>query len=137
MDDKTPSKLPAKALGGFLVFIAGALLSSLRIIHDAPVPNHFAADEVTQRSDQRFASLKQACPAAGIVGYIGESGNSAIPNYYLAQYALAPLVVDPSARHRLVVGNFPNLQHPQLPPGLQLVGDFGNGVFLFLNEDAR
>ncbi len=34
-------------------------------------------------------------------------GAAALGDYYLAQYALAPLVVDHSTNHALVVGNFP------------------------------
>ncbi len=71
-------------------------------------------------------------PESGVVGYVGESGPAADGSYYLAQYALAPLVVDRSANHALVVGNFATSQVSQSPAeNLRLLKDFGNGVLLF------
>ena len=89
------------------------------------------------RSDQRFAALKVALPSRGVVGYIGESSALARGDYYLAEYALAPLVVDDSTNHRIVIGNFPSLGSvPFAAKNLQLVKDFGNGVLLLTNKDA-
>jgi len=94
-------------------------------------------NQVSQRSDQRFASLKGALPHEGIVGYVGDSG--APPGqYYLAQYALAPLVVEYSANPEWVVGNIPkNHPDPAAIEQLELVRDFGDGVVLFRNKGAR
>jgi hypothetical protein len=72
------------------------------------------------------------------VGYVDAPGNDNTANYYLAQYALAPLVIDYSPQHALVVGNFPaNSPARPLSSNLRLVQDFGNGVLLFANKDAR
>jgi hypothetical protein len=81
--------------------------------------------------------VKTRLPANGVVGYIGESGNSSTPDYYLTQYALAPLVVDRSTHHAIVIGNFPLSPPSNLPPNLRLVEDFGSGVLLLSGEDAR
>jgi hypothetical protein len=78
-------------------------------------------------------------PPRGVVGYYGDSSISpdSTAAYYLTQYALAPLVVDQSLRHRWVVGNFPDASLPIALPGeLKLVKDFGNGVLLFAAKDA-
>lgn len=116
-------------------FIFCCLLSTVRILSDAPSPSRPYADAVGPGSDQRFAALKQVLPQQGIVGYIGNSGSPA--DYYLTQYALAPLIVDHSSNHPLVVGNFSN-SPPAVPPDhLQLVKDFGNGVLLFADKDTR
>lgn len=75
-------------------------------------------------------------PERGVVGYIGAPGSPALAEYYLTQYALAPLVVDHSPNHPLVVGNFragTPLSEP--PDSLQLVRDFGDGVLLFSGKD--
>ena len=76
-----------------------------------------------------------------MTGYLGESGAAALGDYYLAQYALAPLVVDHSVNHALVVGNFPSSTGgaPAALPSdhLQLVQDFGDGVLLFANKGAN
>jgi hypothetical protein len=117
-----------------LIFVFGCLLSTVRVLTLAPRPGRFR-DEVAQRSDQRFAALKAALPPQGVVGYMGESGGTA--DYYLAQYALAPLVIDHSANHPLVVGNFPFSPAPGPPDHLQLLKDFGNGVLLFANKDPK
>jgi hypothetical protein len=118
-----------------LLFVLGCLLSTVRVLRDAPRPGHLSTDEVAKRSDQRFATLKAALPPRGVVGYIGESSDP-VADYYLAQYALAPLVVDRSPDHPLVIGNFPAAQ-PSSSEHLQLVTDFGNGVLLFANKDAK
>jgi hypothetical protein len=100
-------------------------------------PAHLSQDDIARRSDQRFAAIKPYLPSRGVIGYIGETGNSAIPDYYLAQYALAPLVIDRSLNHPVVVGNFPSLP-PDIASGhVKVVQDFGNGVLLLSNEDAK
>lgn len=119
-----------------LIFIVCCLLSTIRIMRRAPHPARLQGDDVAQRSDQRFAALKASLPQQGIIGYVGDPDNLA--DYYLAQYALAPLVVDRSPNHPLVVGNFAGLQVPSFPSAhLELMKDFGHGVLLFANKDAR
>jgi hypothetical protein len=93
-------------------------------------------DDVEQRSDQRFATVKAELPSRGVIGYIGESGNTGTADYYLAQYALAPLVVEHTANHAFVIGNFPGGTPSNLPPNLQLVKDFGSGLLLLRNPSA-
>ena len=119
-----------------VIFILSCLLSTGRVIIDAPSPTRLHADDIAQRSEQRFAALKPALPQHGVVGYIGDSTTPA--DYYLAQYALAPLIVDHSPNHPLVIGNFLLSSAPSVPSAnLHLVRDFGNGVLLFANEDAK
>jgi hypothetical protein len=122
-----------------LTFILGCLLSTVRVVTDAPNSIRLQPDDIAKRSDQRFAALRAALPPRGVVGYVGASGNAAVPDYYLTQYALVPLVVDHSPNHPLVIANFPNSPPPTSPPSehLQLVKDFGNGVLLFANRDAK
>lgn len=114
-----------------VIFILCGLLSTGRVITEAPTPR---PDSVARRSDQRFAALKAALPPRGIVGYVGDRGNLA--DYYLAQYALAPIVVDNSPNHPFVVGNFPTTPVPSTL-NLQLLKDFGNGVLLLANKDTQ
>lgn len=127
------SELPTPITVTTLIFIVCCLLSTVRIVKEAPTPAHLHDDVVARRSDRRFSALKAELPGRGIVGYVGESGNSSAADYYLAQYALAPLVVDNSPNHSLVVGNFPTSPLRATPDDLQLVKDFGNGVLLFAN----
>jgi hypothetical protein len=113
------------------------MLSSARLVVKSPRLGHLTPDDIAARSDQRFAALKAALPGSGVLGYVGPPGDSGLPDYYLAQYALAPRVVERSTNHALVVGNFPASSQVIWPEGLHLVRDFGNGVLLFSNKDAR
>src|SRR5437879_13633507 len=120
-----------------LLFTICCLLSTIRILREAPNPAHITRDDVSKKSDERFAAAKSRLPASGVIGYIGESGNSSTPDYYLTQYALAPLVVDRSSHHAIVIGNFPLSRPSDLPPNLRLVEDCGSGVLLLAGEDAK
>ena len=120
-----------------LLFTICCLLSTIRILREAPNPVHITRDDVSKKSDERFAAVKTRLPASGVIGYIGESGNSSTPDYYLTQYALAPLVVDRSSHHAIVIGNFPLSRPSDLPPNLRLVEDCGSGVLLLAGEDAK
>jgi hypothetical protein len=121
-----------------LILILCSLLSSGRILWDARTPEQArkGAIDIAQRSDQRFAAVKTLLPQRGVIGYIGEPGALARGDYYLAEYALAPLVIDDSPGHALVLANFPDAP-PAAPANLQLIKDFGNGVGLFANRDAN
>ena len=127
--------LPEKTRLVLLVFVLCCLLSSARLVIETPNPGCFTPDEVAQRSDLRFARLKAALPQRGVIGYVGEAGESGVPAYYLAQYALAPLVLDRSPNHPFVVGNFPSTASAPSIAKLRLVKDFGDGVLLFSAED--
>src|SRR6202047_651522 len=96
-----------RARCAILFFTLCCLLSTIRILRETPNPAHLSQDDISKRSDQRFVAVKTRLPASGVIGYIGESGDSSTPDYYLTQYALAPLVVDRSTHHAIVIGNFP------------------------------
>lgn len=122
---------------GVLVFIVCCLLSSFRLIHRAPSPFHIRVDDIAEKAEHRFASLRAQLPTRGVIGYIGESGNAGTEDYYLAQYALAPLVVERSQNHPLVVVSISTSPPKPDTKGLELVKNFGNGVLLFSNKDAK
>jgi len=126
--------LPTRTTIALIVFIGCCLLSSARLVRDA---SHHQTDHVAKLSDQRFAALKAELPARGVVGYLGEPGDCLAPDYYLTQYALAPLVIDPSPNHPLVVGNFPSTHLPEFSTDFRVVKDFGNGVVLLRHEETR
>ncbi len=124
-----------------ILLAACCLLSSARLVLQAPRPKDLnaSAQKIPRQSGLRFAELKKDLPARGVVGYWGDSSLTppAVGAYYLTQYALAPLVVDRSLNHPLVIGNFPDASPPPFPPNLRLIKDFGDGVFLFVAEGAR
>lgn len=120
-----------------VAFVFCCLLSTARLVIDAPHPGN-SSRGIASRSDLRFSALKATLPERGVVGYIGDPGTPALSDYYLAQYALAPLVVDHSSNHALVIGNFPAAPAMSAPPkDLRLVKDFGDGVLLFVGEDTK
>lgn len=81
---------------------------------------------VTQK---RLHLLREALPGHGVVGYIGDRGKE----YRLVQYALAPVLVDATPNHRLVIGNFDEAADVARcdDRNLILIFDFGDGVCLF------
>ena len=129
---RSPRKLSTKA--ALWIFVVACLLSAGRMIVDTPGVHHDQA-ETELRAGQRFAALRDVLPRRGVIGYIGQS--EGVGQYYLTQYALAPLVVDHSLNHSIVIGNFPTSRPRELPNNLELVRDFGDGVLLFANKDAR
>lgn len=132
------SQIPNRTTIVVLVFVLSSLLSSARLILETPNPHHLQPDVIGLRSDQRFAALKRALPVRGTVGYLGDSGEFAVVDYYLTQYALAPLVVDHSPNHPLIVGNYRSAAHREpFPANFELIKDFGDGVWLLSNKDAR
>lgn len=137
MDQAAAGELSRSLKTVLVVFICCCLLSTIRIIWNAPKPGHIDPDNIAKRSDQRFAAVKLALPGRGIIGYVGENGESSLPDYYLAQYALAPLVVDRSIQHKFVIGNFPSGEVPTSFPGLRKIQDFGNGIVLLTSEDSQ
>lgn len=125
--------LSTRSIAVLVVFIVCCLLSSFRLVINSL---HSGSSDAAKLSDQRFAALKKELPTRGVVGYLGDSGDSATADYYSTQYALAPLIVDRSTNHELIVGNFRGARQSQLPSTLQVVKDFGNGVVLLTNKDV-
>jgi len=107
------------------------------MVYKTPNPLHLQVDDVAQLSEKRFAALRAELPNRGVVGYVGESGNAGVEDYYRAQYALAPLVVDRSKDHPLVVVSVSTLPPKPDTTGLEPVKNFGNGVLLFSNKGAK
>jgi len=132
-----PSRQSARTAESIAFLILLSLLSSAGMIFTSPRPRHMEVDDIGARSDKRFAQLKAHLPANGVIGYIGETGDSALPDYYLTQYALAPLVVDRSAHRAIVIGNFPHTLPSEIPSDLKLVQDFENGVLLFAGKETK
>jgi hypothetical protein len=130
-----------RAVAGLMLLALACSLSAMRELMQSPSLGHQKAtgDDVEARSDLRFSELRKALPQSGVVGYIGEDGPSAVVEYYLAQYALAPLVVDRSPNHAFVIGNFPSSAKASSNEATQfsLVRDFGNGVMLFATRDGN
>jgi hypothetical protein len=83
--------------------------------------------------EKRFDGLRTVLPPHATIGYVSDAEPYDI-EYYLTQYTLAPLTVDPKQSHDLVIGNFVNkASNPTTWNGANLdpLLDLGNGVKLF------
>ena len=79
-----------RAKAAILLFTLCCLLSTIRILRQAPNPAHVSPDDISKQSDQRFSAVKTRLPATGVIGYIGESGNSSTPDYFLPNIPSRP-----------------------------------------------
>jgi hypothetical protein len=111
------------------VVVALSLLSAGRFLR-RPAEETRPLGITVSQYEKRFAPLRRVLPDHGVIGYLGADSKYWVPNYYATQYVLAPLVVDNSPEHDLVVGNFDAGSEPAWPSNLVLMHDFGNGVVL-------
>ena len=124
----------AITLAALTLLVGSALQTNIvNLVHlyrVIPAPEDFMA-----RHDQRFEPLREALPKRGIIGYMSDA-----PNEYerelrrsLAQYSLAPLIVQAGTTQPLIVGEFTDPAAVARGRELQLtvVRDFGNGLILF------
>ncbi|HEU0123278.1 MAG TPA: hypothetical protein VFQ91_22305 [Bryobacteraceae bacterium] len=137
--------MTTRALGAVLFVASVSLLSTGRLFWE--VADYYPAapspDGVTA-FDSRFQQLRAMLPPKGIIGYITDPGVSATDvnanaEFYLTQYALAPLIVVNSTTPRYLVGNFHHLTTTGSlrDKGYRLIKEFGNGIALLENENAK
>ena len=96
-----------------------------------------APDDVT-RYEMRFAKLRPLLPRHGTVGYVTDKEGlrdiAANEKYLYVRYTLAPVLVEDSPRHALVVGNLTqpttDLQQFLHDKHLALLKNLGDGVLL-------
>jgi hypothetical protein len=83
---------------------------------------------------QRFDLVKKVLPARGVICYTPDphTETNSVKDYFLAQYALAPLVLRTAGGCDLLIANLPGeSNHSRISSDYLLVQDFGNGVALF------
>jgi len=140
---------PAKLKSNSHRFLASAGVASLLLMAASasmmqisrPVPWKTLADSITL-NERRFDGVKKNLAAQGVVGYVSDLDPSSIAGTaarYLAQYSLAPLLVEYPARpdRQIVSGDFSNaLAAPAIAQRerLQVVHNFGAGVLLLRRE---
>lgn len=123
------------------------LITKLRLY-----PSFFETDPVTIH-ETRINKIKKMLPPFGFVGYVTTVENEKIftneknfydvellAQYILTQYTLAPVFVYNSPDYPLVVGNFlsgPPDRDFLNKKGLTPLKDFGDGLFLFKNENKK
>jgi len=136
--------LAAKA--GIALLILFTLLSNLHWLLQAAFDPYFPRWDRISQYEKRFEGLKKILPAHGVVGYLSHRQAQDIrfdaetADFYLTQYALAPLIVIYSSERELVIGNFRasgvdlEILTDKNLTLLTLIRDFGNGVMLFRHE---
>jgi hypothetical protein len=125
-------------IAGALCLLAVSLLSSGQLLkltyqsHSPDVDNLYLG---------RFDGIKSMLPRRGVVCYMPNPDNSfdVKKHYFLAQYALAPLVVRPTADCDPLIGDFPAGSTAASVSGRQFVvlKDFGNGLMLLRRNTGR
>ena len=141
-------KYSIEAKIGIAAVILFALISNWNLVKQEGKfdPKQIGRDNISLY-DKRFDGLRKILPSHGIVGYISDrpitdyskmADAALIAQYYLVQYAVAPVLVDDSIERKLVIGNFhqPNVSLPK-EKKFTVLKDFGNGVVLFETEKAE
>jgi len=95
-----------------------------------------AATDAVSLNEARFAELAHSLSPHDTLGYLSDIGGSNMTSngpYFMAQYAVAPALLDPGTSHNLILGNFSTpaaIDAALQANGLLVVRDFGNGVLL-------
>ncbi|MGD2153413.1 MAG: hypothetical protein PVG79_09100 [Gemmatimonadales bacterium] len=110
---------------------------------DSRIAAPAAGAQRTRAEDERLQRLRAHLPGRGVVGYVsgGWSGSSfttveALQDYFLTQYAIAPVIVVRRTDLPIVVGNFPadstvaTTGAMTVRAGLVVRRDLGEGVLL-------
>jgi len=108
----------------------------------APIDTTGFPSNPIARHELQYSAVRAAVVARGIsgtLGYIGEqprgrwlADSKTVEDYYLAQFALAPLILDADAGgHEWIVADLARDQlAARAPSGWNVVEDFGDGTLL-------
>ncbi len=105
---------------------AGPLIELIQLWRMGERPDAVAGYE------PRFAEIRTLLPPHGVVGYLSDRMDAG-REYYLTQFALAPLVVAPGPQYDLVIGNFFDPEAgAQIAThgGFVVIRDFGEGLMV-------
>ena len=120
--------------------VAAAALAAVLTVSNAGLPGE--TPDAATAADARYAELHQALPARATLGYVSDmGGNNMAANgpFFQAQYALAPVLLQPGTGPELIVGNFSSpaaIEAALQQHRVAVVRDFGNGV-LVLKKAAQ
>jgi hypothetical protein len=121
-----------RARAALVLLILLALLSSRDLLRITSHGQAGGAEAVAYI--QRFDAARKLLPARGVICYVPDPHiePNATKDYFLAQYALAPLVFRTSGGCDLLIANYASESPHAIAPANYLpVEDFGNGVLLF------
>jgi hypothetical protein len=110
---------------------------------DSPITASAAGAQRTGEQDERLRRLREHLPPRGVVGYSSDGWDGAsfttveaMQDYFLTQYAVAPVIVLRGTAFPIVIGNYPADSTAGLtsartyPAALIVRRDLGDGVVL-------
>ena len=131
----------------FCIFCAVSVFISLGVAVSSF--SHKNGHAQSRAADIRFSHIARSIPKNGVYGYISSAGNFRVPDdpefvtsYFTAQYALAPRVLARGGNTQKVIGWFPGIVDPlplarEQAGDVQLIGKYGDGVYLFQKRNER
>jgi hypothetical protein len=104
----------------------------------------FVGSDGITKFDERYRDVKAVLPRQGVAGFITDNPGM-VEEYYLTQYSLAPLLLEPNKSSEYIVSlyhNAPVKDGPKGPEPYTVVDlghgtrlfDFGNGIKVYRNE---
>ncbi len=119
-----------RVVSALVLLLGGALFSSYGLLKTPPPSQPFADD--VSACEARFSRAKRFLPRHGVVCYLpGFNGSEAAKKeFFMARYALAPLVVRDVPDCDPLLGDFPLGPPSSLRTTYRVVEDFGHGVLL-------
>lgn len=139
----------ARAFAGVTLLVLVSLFSTVkltkpmdRFVYKFTGITEIVPDDVTLY-ETRFAKLRPLLPRYGTVGYVtdkeGPRDIASHEKYLYVRYVLAPVLVENSPRHALVVGNITqpatDLQQFLRDKNLALMKNLGDGVLLLQGRE--
>jgi len=138
------SRSPARQLAGVFLLAAVGLASGVSVVKRAePIRRARSGEDETTLYLRRFEPLRKALPPHATVGYEADpedplTDRAEVRRFYLAQYALAPVILVAGSDRPLVVGNYRDPdRNCRLcrSSAFEIERDFGNGLILFRRRD--
>ena len=128
---------------GAALLIVSSLVSNLQLLRDWSDFNLTSrGEDGITKFDERFDTVKTILPRGGVAGFITDRPDI-VGEYYLTQYSLAPLLLEPNKSHEFVLSLYRSPDTDARPAqdyrvedlghGMQRL-DFGNGIRLYRNE---
>ena len=115
-----------------LILVCAGLISCIRYTFE--VSRHDASGDL-ERYENHLRLVKASLPNNATVGYVSDMKGEA--EFYLAEYALTPVILVRTAHRPFVIGNFTNMDAAHQTAeasNLKLMKDFGQGLMLFRND---
>jgi hypothetical protein len=132
-------KSPPPQLAGVLLLALIGLASSVGLARRAEaIGRGRTGKDETTLSVRRFERLRKFLPARATVGYESDledplTDRKEVRRFYLAQYALAPVIVVAGVERDLVIGNYRDPGNCRVckSRNFLLAADCGDGLMLF------